>query len=244
MKTRYILLHIILLLTISQTVFCQNECICTSSGKINTEPYLSGELFTPDVPLDIMTYFNTIWLQGDIYLEDGGIIKNKKIRYNGLVDELFCLDPVSNQVIKLDKEAIHQFHYLNFQDDTSVYFRKLKVKRNLLTDSTEIYAQEIYHGDLSLFVFHTFYLDHAETVKVNKSYSLKDIYKEDPVYYIKFLSNKVVEFKRFSRKSIYALAPDKEAQIRKFFRESISGRIKTNQEIIGFTKFLSSIVDQ
>jgi hypothetical protein len=243
MKTSIILVHIILLLTTSQAVFCQNECICIGTEKINTEPYLSGELFTPDVPLNIMTYFNRNWLPGDIYLADGGIIKNKKIRYNGLVDELFCLDPETNQTIKLDKEAIAQFHFHNFQGDTSVYFRKLKVKRNLLPDSTEIFVQVIYQGNVSLFVFRTFYFNHRETVYTDKSYILKDIYTEDPVYYMKLLNNEIVEFKRFSRKSIYTLVPGKKIQIKKFFRESISGRIKTNQEIIGLTKFLSSIVD-
>lgn len=244
MKTRFIIFHIILLLAISQSVFCQSECLCPGTEKINTEPYLSGELFTPDVPLDNMTYFNNSWLPGDIFLEDGGIIKNKRIKYNGLADELFCLDPAANQVLKLDKSAICQFHYLNFNGDTSVYFRKLKVKRNLLPDSTEIYAQEIYRGDLSLYVLHNFFLARREKIAKNKVYVLKDIYIEDPVYYMKFLNNEIVEFKRFSRKSIYALAPGKEVQIRKFFRESVSGRIKTNQEITGLMQFLNTIIEK
>lgn len=244
MKTRFIIFHIILLLAISQSVFCQNECLCSGTEKINTEPYLSGELFTPDVPLDIMTYFNSSWLSGDIVLADGGIIKNKKIKYNGLLDELFFLDPSSNQVIKLDKEAIAQFHFLNYQGDTAVYFRKLKVKRDIFNDSIEIFGQELFHGDLSLYVLHSFYFARADIVPRNKGYILKDIYKEEPVYYLRFLNNKVVGFKSFSRKNLYAFLPGKKDQVKKFFKENGLGKIKTNQEIIRLIQFLSSIVDQ
>jgi hypothetical protein len=244
MKAKLILAHIILLGITSRAGYCQNDYCCFGTDITNTELSLSGELFAPDLPVDIMTYFNRDWLLGDIFLSNGGIIRNINIKYNGLLDELFWLEPKSNKPIKLDKEAILQFHFLNFLGDTLVYFRKLKVKRNILTDSTEIYGQEIYHGDLSLFVLHTFYLDRREIVPMNKSYILKDIYKEEPVYYIKLLNNKVVGFKRFSRKSLYAFVPDKKDQIRKFFRESISGKIKTNPEIIGLIQFLNSIVNQ
>ena len=244
MKTKLILAHIILLGFTSQAIFCQEYCCSFGTDETNTEPYLAGELFVPASPPDIVTYFNKNWLSGDIWLTDGSIIRNKKIKYNGLLDELFWLEPESNQTIKLDKEAILQFHFLNFMGDTSVHFRKLKVKRNIVTDSTEIYGQEIYHGDLSLFVLHTFYLDRREKVPMNESYFLKDIYKEDPVYYIKFLNNKVVGFKRFSRKSLYTFVPGKKDQIKKFFKENKSGIIKTNPEIIRLIQFLSSIIDQ
>ncbi len=244
MKPRYILLYLIFLLTTSQTVFCQSNCICQDAGKISTEPYMSGELFTPSVPLDIMTYFNSNWLPGDIYLAGGGILKIKKIRYNGLVDELFCVDPVTNQTLKLDKEAINQFHYQNLRGDTSVYFRKIRIKQKNFPDTTEIFVQVISQGNVSLFVYHNFHLDDKEEVQIDNRVIQKDIYEEEPVYYIKFPDGKVVGFKRFSRKTIYAFAPEKKDQIRKFLKESKSGRIKTNQEIIGFTEFLSSIVEQ
>jgi len=244
MKAKFFNVLIILLWITSLGAFCQNNCICSDTDKINSELYLSGELFTPSIPLDNMTYFNISWLPGDICLADGGIVKNKKIRYNGLVDELFYLDPKTNRTIKLDKKAIAQFHFHNFQGDTSVYFRKLKVKRNLLPDSIEIFVQKIYQGNVSLFVFHTFYLNRRETVHIDENFILKDIYKEDPVYYIKISNKKVIGFNRFSRKNIYSFVPDKKDQIRKFLRESISGRIKTDSEIVGFIIFLNSIVKE
>jgi len=244
MKARLIFVQIVLLLITSGAVSCQIDRNTAATNETITEPFLSGELFSPDLPPDITTYFNREWLSGDIRLTDGRIVRNKKIKYNGLFDELFWLEPESNLTIKLDKEGILQFHFLNYQGDTSVYFRKLKIKRDNFNDSIEIFGQELFHGNLSLYVIHSFYFKGTEIVPKNKKYILKDIYIEEPVYYIKFLNNKVVGFKRFSRKNVYAFVPDKKEQIRKFLRESIPGKIKNNQEIIGLVQFLSSIVDQ
>jgi hypothetical protein len=244
MKTKLIILHFMLLGILSCPGFCQTACNCIDINEISSEPPLSGELFSPASSPDIVTYFNKNWLPGDIWLTDGSIIHNKRIKYNGLLDELFWLEPESNQTIMLDKDAILQFHFLNIQGDTSIFFRKLKVRRNFLADSTEIYGQEIYHGDLSLFVLHSFYLNRKETFKTGTGNVLKDIYKEDPVYYIKYLNNKVIGLKRFSRKNLYALFPGHKDQINEFFKVNKSSIIKTNPEIIKLIQFLSTIVDQ
>ncbi|MCJ7446309.1 MAG: hypothetical protein MUO72_01310 [Bacteroidales bacterium] len=243
MKTKFILVLLILFGITTQVGFCQIDYNCFDTNEIYSEQPLSGELFAAATPPDIVTYFNKNWLSGDIWLTDGRIIRNKKIKYNGLLNELFWLELGLNQAIKLDKEAILQFHFLNFQGDTSVYFRKLKVKRDIFNDSIEIFGQELFHGYLSLYVLHYFYFDRREMVRVNKSYILKDIYKEMPVYYLRFLNSRVVEFKRFNRKNLYTFMPDRKNQIRKYFRDSISGNIKTKEEILSFIQFLSSIID-
>jgi hypothetical protein len=244
MKKRYILLYIILLLTTTTTIFCQSNCICLSEGKTETEPYLSGELFTSEVPLDTVTFFNNEWLSGDIYLGRGEILKNIKIRYNGLVDELFCLNPLTNRILKLDKEAIIQFRFHNLKGDTSVYFKKLKVKRSFSSDTTEIYVQVLFNRNVSLYVLHNFYLDDIKEDLINNKLIQKNIYKEAPFYYLKLSNGKMVGFKRFNRKTIYSFAPERKDQLRKFLKEGITGRINTYQEIIRFAEYLSSFTDQ
>jgi hypothetical protein len=243
MKTKLTLVILLLLAITPGVVFCQTGCNCFVTTETGSEPFLSGELFEPASSPAIVTYFNKDWLSGDIWLTDGRIVRNKKIKYNGLLDELFWFESRSNQTVKLDKEAILQFHFLNFQGDTTVNFRKIKVKRDILSDSSEIFVQEIFRGKLSLLVFHSFYFAGREAVRMNNSSFLKEIYKEEPVYYLRSPDNRIAEFKRFNRRNIYAHMPDKKDQIRKYFRDSISGRIKTDQEIIGFVQFLSSIID-
>jgi hypothetical protein len=123
MNAKLILIHAILLTIAFQSLSGQSNYSRNCTDKINSGPYLSGELFIPAEPLEVITYFNSDWLLGDIYLANGEIVRNKYIKYNKLLDELFWLEPASNKIIKLDKEGILQFHFLNFQGDTSVYFK-------------------------------------------------------------------------------------------------------------------------
>ncbi len=243
MKTKLLFLQFIFLGIVSFPGLCQTACNCIGLDEINSEQPLSGELFSPVSSPDIVTYFNRNWLIGDIWLTDGSIIRSKKIRYNGLLDELFWLEPESNRTIMLDKGAVTRFHFHDIMGDTAVYFSRLKIKRNILADSTEVFGEEIYRGDLSLFVLHNFYLVGKEKVQINDKYILKDIYKEDPVYYINYLSRRVTEFKRFNRKRLYSFLPGKKEQIKRFFRDN-PGKINTKPELIRLMQFLSSVVDQ
>ena len=243
MNIKIILIILILLGFVSQAGLCQTDRNFFVTNETDSEPLLSGELFNPTSTPDIVTYFNKDWLSGEIWLTNGRIARNKKIKYNGLLDELFCIEPVSNLTIKLDKEAILQFHFLNFQGDTTIRFRKIKVKKDISNDSSDIFVQEIFNGNLALFILHTCYFAGMETVRINKGYFLKEAYKKEPVYYLRSPDNRIVEFKRFSRRILYSFMPDKKDQIRKYFRDSISGKIKTDQEIKSFIQFLSSIVE-
>jgi len=234
----------ILLIITFQTLSGQAKSSCDCESKINSGPFLSGELFIPAVPLDVKTYFNRDWLLSDVYIANGEIVRNKYIKYNRLLDELFWLEPSSNKIIKLDKEGILKFHILNVQGDTSVYFRKLKVKRDIFTDSSEIYGQEIYHGKLSLFILHTFYIEEREIISMNKGIFQKDIYAEAPIYFLKLMNIKAVGFKNLNRKNMYAFVPDKKEQIKRFFKQIKQSKIETYPDIILLMKFLNSIVEK
>jgi len=240
MKTKIILFSIILVGITSRIGFCQTDDDY-SVKNIDSESLLSGELFNPEMMPNISTHFNKEWLLTDILLTDYRLVRNKMIKYNGLLDELFWLEPESNQTIKLDKEAIMKFHFLNFQGDTTIRFRKIKVKRDIFKDSSEIFVQDINNGTLSLLISHSFYFAGKEPVRMNQSYYMKEIYNEEPVYYLEFPDNKLIEFRKFSRKNLYKLIPDKKEMIRKYFRESASGKIQAVQEILDFVQFLSSI---
>ena len=244
MKTKYILTYLFLLIITIQYLSGQENCYCHLSHNLKSEPDLSGELFDPAQPLDIITYFNTGWLLGDIFLTNGEIVKNKYIKYNGLLDELLWLEPKLNKIIKLDKEGIERFHFLNFKGDTSVYFSKIHAKRYALVDSSEIFGQELFNGKLSLFVFHNFVIERREISNNEGIISQKDVYGEEPIYYFRFMNNKTVAFKSLNRKSLYSIAPDKKDQIKKFFKENKQMDFNTNPELVRLAEFLSSIVAQ
>jgi hypothetical protein len=243
MKAKVILTHIILLVITFQHLSGQKNCRCNNIDKTDSEAYLSGELFAPALPVDAMTYFNQEWLSGDIFLSNGEIVRNKLIKYNGLLDELFWQEPKSKNIIKLDKEAILQFHFQNLNGDTSVYFRKIKFKRNIITDSSEVFGEVVYDGTLSLFVLHTFFIERRELINMNGIPIEKDIYAEEPIYIFRFSNNKTFVTKSLKRNSLYAFSRSNKDKIKEFLKANKIGKFINNSYLIRLTKFLSKITD-
>jgi hypothetical protein len=241
MRTWLILIVTIILIINAQALNGQADSCCNYIDKLTYEPGLSGEISA--LPFDTVTNFNKDWLLGDIFLVDGGIIRNKYIKYNGLLDELFWIEPKSGKTVKLDKEAIMQFHFQDVQGDTSVYFRKIKVKQDILTDSSETYGQVIYEGNLSLFVLHTFRLIRTELTRRNGILFENGIHEEEPVYILKFKNIKTSGYKNLNRKNLYAFAPEKKDQIKRFFKQAKLFRMQNYADIIMLMKFLNSILD-
>ncbi|HZY24701.1 MAG TPA: hypothetical protein VFE71_02645, partial [Bacteroidales bacterium] len=154
----------------------------------------------------------------------------------------FWFEPDSRKTVKLDKEAILQFHFLNIKGDTSIYFRKIKIKRDLLKDSSDVFAQEIYLGDLSLFILHTFYIEQREVVTTSKGFIQNDTYAEEPVYILQFRNDKTVSLKSLNRRNLYTLIPDKKDQIKQFFKQTKRMKIVSYFEIRTLMQFLNTLV--
>jgi hypothetical protein len=244
MKIKFILIQVIFLAIAIRSVSGQVNYNCNCTDKIDSGPYLPGELFIPTEPLDVITYFNEDWLPGDIYLTNGEVVRNKYIKYNKLLDELLWLDPSSKKIIKLDKEGIFQFHFYNFKGDTTVYFKRITVKRHPLADSSKIFGQEIYNGRISFFIQYNIIIEQQELAVVNNVFCQKNIYGEKPIYYLQFLNKKAVGLTGLNRKSLFAVFPDKKDQIKQFFRENRELGFNTNSELARLAQFLSSIADR
>jgi hypothetical protein len=232
------------ILIIFQSLYGQESCNCKIDEGLSSGLSLAGEVVTSALQADSVTYLNKGWLPADIYLTNGEIIRKCYIKYNGLLDELYWLEPVTKKVIKLDKEEINRFHYVIFKSDTAVWFRRIRVRKSVYPDSVNVFAQEIYSGKLSLFVLHSFVMEGHEVSARNGAYYQKTIYTEVPVYYFRFLNKKTVGLKKLNPKSIYSLAPDKKDQIRKFFAEKGNSRFKNNSDLARLAKFLSSVIYQ
>ncbi|MCX6302878.1 MAG: hypothetical protein NTW82_11915 [Bacteroidia bacterium] len=244
MKIKIVLAFAVLQILTFQLLSGQRNATSENCGLPDSEPYLTGELFTPALPVDPTTYFNSEWLSGDIYLSNGEVVRSKLIKYNGLLDELFWQEPKSKNIIKLDKEAILQFHFLNFKGDTSVYFRKIKVKQNIIADSSEVFGEVIYNGRLSLFVLHTFIIERRELVYMNGIPYQKDIYAEEPIYFFSWTNNKTFITKLLNRNSLYPISPANKDKINIFLKANKPLKFINNSYLIRLTQFLSTIVDQ
>jgi hypothetical protein len=242
MKTRILIAGLILLSFTFRPLCGQQSCYCKNAGTNSPEPYLSGELFESALTIDATTFFNQEWLPGDIFLSGGEVSRNKLIKYNGLLDELFWKEPVSNNIIRIDKEGIVQFHYLNFRGDTSVYFRKIKVKPNAKSDSAEVFAQVIYDGAASLCILHTFFVDRKESIINNGIQLERNIYEEEPNYIFRFSNNKTVILKKLTRKNLYTLSPGNNERIKEFLKTNKNVELTDKSSLIRLTEFLSTSV--
>ena len=206
-----------------------------------SEVCLTGELFTPDFIVDGSTYFNSEWLPGDIYLSSGEVVRNKLIKYNGLLDELFWKEPKSNNVIKLDKEAILRFHFQNFNGDPAVYFTKIKVRRNNISDSSEAFGQVVNEGNLSLYILHDYKIAATELIRQNGKLLERTNYVEEPVYIFRLTNNKTFVFKHLNRKKLYSISPVNSEKIKEFLKTNRAGGLKDISYLRRLTQFLGTL---
>lgn len=240
MKNLHILAYTFILTMILQSGYGQIIDCCSLKNQISYNPSLPGELFRPLVSIDNSTWFNKDWLTADIEMANGEIVRNKEVKYSGMLDELIWNEPESNSVVMLDKAAISRFHFINYKGDTSIYFSRLKVKRDLITDSVYIFGEEIFRGELSLYVLHTYFIERREVSSVNGVYGESDIYAEVPVYYLKLHNNKITGMKKLTKKNLSVLAPEKKDEINTFFRKNNPGKDFDKNELISLAQFLNS----
>jgi hypothetical protein len=237
MKFKHITISGLIFSLISFSLHGQGKESEITSRKQPATQYVVGELFTGELQSD--TYLNPDWIPGDLLLETGEKISNVDLKYNSLIDELFWREPESNKVIKVDKEYIKGFHFNDFRGDTTVFFRRMKIKKDYVSDSILCYLQEIEFFKIKLFIYHSKFFFRRETFSVNYNTSIRDIYIEQPIYFIKS-NTELSVFKKFTRMSLKKAFPDKSDIIMEYLRKSASGRIRTYMEIISFFLYLDS----
>jgi hypothetical protein len=242
MKTKIYIYSVLIIIGI-QSLNGQNKGSTNGINQADCILCLTGELFAPVQATDPATWYNTEWLAGDIYLSNGEIVRNKLIRYNGSLDELFWKEPKSGNTIKLDKEPIVQFHFQNLNGDTSIYFRKIKVKKNALSDTSEVFGEVIYDKSNSLYILHTFNIKGTEIVRTNGTTFEKIVYEKIPVYVFRFTKNKTFITRSLSRRSLYSFCPEKKDRINEFLKENKLGRSVNNFYLREVAQFLGTIVN-
>lgn len=239
MKAKFLILSSIL------AWLAGNPCICQSdynNGERDSSlnyfvPHLCGELSEAAINLDDETFFRKSWLRGDIFYTDGRIAYDENVRFNKLLNELMWLEPVSNQAIVLDKEAIAGFRI--YEDlDTSFSFRKINVKPGDTYGTADVFVQELYAGHLSLCIFHILNVEGRTTGRLSEKLVEKNVYSEDPVYFLVFSDGTFVRFREISNKRFCELLPGEKVEIQDYFRKIRFRRLKTQEAILNFFRVL------
>lgn len=213
-------------------------CLCDSAYSRFFEPKLSGEVYYPMPGILGKESFIESYLPGSIELEDGSIVSGKSLKYNGRIDGLLLLPPLSSNEILLDKYFIKGFCFTN---EKEYCFKKIMVKKEGYSDSTEIFAQVLTVSNLSLYCYRRYVHKEDELFYIDNKMVSRPKYEESPVYYFVLPNNKSIGFKSFRKRHLYRIFPDNKELMKKLFRENHQHRFRQEEDLIKITTILSSM---
>jgi hypothetical protein len=231
-------LFIIMALTIlsASAVAQDSPCLCENLESETFEPKLMGELFVYQAGLIGTEFFNIDYAKGDIVLQNGEMVHDKRLRYNGRVDGLLMLSS-NDQEILLDKYFIKEFSFNNCT------FRKIKVIKDFNSDTSEVYGQILYENKLSLYVFRQCVFNQDVLTYVSNHQISKQSFHPLPIFYFQLPNHKTIGFKKFKKRDLFHLFPDKKDAMRKLFREKHQHRFKSEADLIQITALLNEMIN-
>jgi hypothetical protein len=235
-----LLLTGLLLLTGTFSVTAQPAC-CGDNKSASPAVNLTGETYNPVRLPDSSTYYNRFWLPAMVRLNTGETAHNVFLRYSKLTDDLFWFEPHNRITVRLDKEPVIGFHFLSVDGDTSISFRRIKIKTLLVADSVSVFAEEIYRGRISMYVRRGCEPDRQELVTQKGSTYLVSHYRDLPAYFVKTSAGRMVEITGLRKKDLVSLSPENKDRIRKYLNQNrglASGRKNDLAALAGFLETL------
>ncbi len=203
--------------------FCQthnNICICDSFDKAFFEPLLTGEMLQPVVHISGSQYFYD-WDDADIKLYSGELIYNKKIRYNGYLNEMIWYMTEKNIYVKLDKSRISEVYFKNLH----ALFRNLHISgdynfQKYAVDTT-IFAEVLLESRISMYAYRK-----IKQVSSDVRYGTSQAFMERNIenafiYYIKVPdNNSLIAINTINKRNLIRLFPTRKTEIMKILKDN------------------------
>jgi hypothetical protein len=217
----------------------QNSCHCDSLlGKL-MEPRLTGENYIKPLPSSVSQFFTDDWLLGTLQLTNDLTVENQYFRYNGFIDHLIWMND-DFKLIRLDNDPIRSFCLADkYIQNKRFCFEKIKLPKDLVTDSVMVFAQVLYKNLLSLYVQRKVVLTGVEERKQDKF--IVDSYEKRNIYYFKNGEHIYKGFRKISKKSVFKTFPERKDDIEKLFRSEKQNRVRTEEDLIRFAARLNGI---
>lgn len=239
--------NLLLVLTLFVPIYLNAQdkpCPCNSELGVAFEAQLKGSAYKGMPDLVGEEFFNKEYTAGDIYLEDGQVSYDQKIRYNGRIDGLLMLPQNHLREIALDKIFIKGFSLKNIAGNGSLYFKKIKVAGVLKNDSVEIFGQELYRGKMSLYVHRRYVFENEVEQYLGERRVFRRLFVPSYVYYFKLPNNTSIGFISFRKKQLYKLFPSDKEMMKRLFREKHQHKFKTEEDIIAITEILNEMFNK
>jgi hypothetical protein len=192
----------LIILTITFSFGQGKTCICNS--------YAINEEALQEKPTLIITnaeikglpkdYLFNSWANGELLLNNGELVKNKIIHYDGFSDQLFIFTGNAIEQSIVENTTVQGFYIQS--KEGKVFFKRMKIKYWFQPDSTIGYAQVLAEGKISLYV-HRRVETNSSGTQLHKAYS----------YFMKLPDGRLYPINA-NRNSFLSLLPSKQKEFK------------------------------
>jgi hypothetical protein len=199
-------------------------------------PKLTGEVYIQEIKSSVSPCFINYWCPGKVFLENGGEVQCKNLKYDSYLDRLIWLNDNLLQV-KLDKETIKGFC---LDDKVTGRHTFIKISPSNRSSSNQfIFSEELFVNKLGLFAFRKAEL--IRTDELRKRQNVFEEFEKQTVYYFQLPDQKQLTFSHIRKKSILDLFPDKRSEIQKALTAHGIHRIVTEADLIRVAALIDSL---
>ncbi len=153
MITKYVITVFFITILHTQFIFAQNDYKWCAEKKYIHNEKLTARFYPYDLSKNNPQFLGD-WLKGDVYLENGHVVKNKLFRYNALSDQLVWLRQKDYLTAIVAKENVAAF-ILYPANKPEMKFVK-KTLTSPLNAKSVCFMHELYSGGISLYVRYYF----------------------------------------------------------------------------------------
>lgn len=186
-------------------------------------------------------YYINSWLNGDVYKNTGEVVSNLRLRYNMFLDELIWYNCDTCFEVMIDKGLVSSF-VLKPEGKPEFVFDKIRVKPDLLTDSTEVFAQQLYAGLLTCYALRKSVIRGYTLMGSGGSGYILENLEPQPGYILVLGKNKQVTFNRISKRKILKALPTNLQQLALQIMVEKNIRIHDELSLVQFVKLLEEVL--
>jgi hypothetical protein len=214
-----------------------DSCHCDSLLEQIMQPRFTGDLYIKPIPSSVSQFLTDEWLPGTICFSNDQIINSRYFRYNGYIDRLIWINEDYIQ-IRLDFDPIRSFCLFDkYIPDRSYCFEKIKIPKELGSDSILVFAQVLFKNTISLFVQRKVVLTGIEERKTDRA--IINSYEKRNVYFFKSGDHLLRGFRKITKTNILNVFSGRKEEILTLFRSEKRFRLKTEEDLIRFAAHLN-----
>lgn len=201
------------------------------------EPKLTGYTYVENRSYRGEQFLTTDWVNGDLYLSTGEVVHNKKIKYNGLLDELIWLNTEIPGVFCIDKSIISEFHF-NDIDGYKRKFFKININDSVDLERKDVFVEELVKGKISLYAKRSVIISDVMMIERDRKLYPLNFLSAAPIYYI-HINNTFVRLTKVNKSVFVKLFLSNKNEIKKLLSKNKID-LKTENGLISMIQLMNS----